>query len=229
MKDQLVNRIFLWLLLAWCVGMGCLIWYGLADKPVSTAPVATVGIETTVETTAPTETTIPTETTTPIETETEVEPTMGPIRIEESGYVEEVCPTGWVGEDTEQPITAYTIRTDEFERYWHEPAVYMAKTLWGEARGCSVAEQQKVAWCILNRVDNPRFPETIIGVIIQPNQFHGYSSSFPCTDELYEVAMDVIAQWQAEKNGGTSNRNLGSDYLYFRADGTGVGNVFRKQ
>lgn len=223
MKDQLVNRIFLWLLLAWCVGMGCLIWHGLADKPAS-AHIAPIGIETTVETTAPTETTVP--------VETEAEETSTPIRLEAGGHVEtvdeKICPTGWVGEDTEQPITADTIRTEEFERYWHEPAVYMAKTLWGEARGCSVAEQQKVAWCILNRVDDPKFPNTIIGVIIAPNQFHGYSPNFPCTDELYEVSMDVIAQWQAEKNGGVSDRNLGSDYLYFCADNTGIGNVFRK-
>ena len=203
MKDQLVNRIFLWLLFAWCIGMGCLIWYGMHEDAD--------GVCITSQTT---ETTFACSTTTSEKTEA-------------IDNLETTKPI----EHTEKPqlITAKTIRTKEFEEFWHEPATYMAKTLWGEARGCSLEQQQMVAWCVLNRVDSYDFPETIIGVIIQPNQFHGYSSDHPCTDELYEVSMDVIAQWQAEKNGGVSDRNLGSDYLYFCADGTGIGNVFRKQ
>ena len=130
-------------------------------------------------------------------------------------------------ESTEPSLDS--IRVNGFEEKWHESAVYMAKTLWGEARGCSVAEQQKVAWCILNRVDDPRFPKTIIGVITAPGQFHGYSPNFPCTYELYELSMDVIAQWQLEKAGGISDRNLDPGYLYFCADESGVGNIFRKE
>jgi hypothetical protein len=119
------------------------------------------------------------------------------------------------------------ISVEEFREQWGESATYIAKTVYGEARGTSVDGQEKVIWCILNRVDNPRFPNTIIKVITAPGQFHGYSSSNPCTDEMYELALDVIYRWQLEKNGGESNRNLGPEYLYFCADGTGLGNVFR--
>ena len=207
MKDQTVNRLTLIALLIWCFAMAFLIYSGMRE---STSEISKTLQSTKAATSACSA--ISSETTKTIEG---IETTRPTERIE---YIEET-----------QPITAETIRSEEFEEFWHEPAVYMAKTLWGEARGCSVEQQQMVAWCILNRVDSYDFPETIIGVIIQPNQFHGYSSDFPCTDELYEVSMDVIAQWQAEKNGGTSNRNLGPEYLYFCANSDGTGNVFRKQ
>jgi hypothetical protein len=142
-------------------------------------------------------------------------------------------------EPTEEPTqimepteeTEYIPRIEDLgniEEQWGEAAIYVAKTIYGEARGCSAAEQEKVVWCILNRVDDPRFPDTIIGVITQPSQFHGYSSSFPVWEEHYQLALDVIARWQFEKIGGESNRNLEPDYLYFSADSTGIGNVFRK-
>jgi hypothetical protein len=114
-----------------------------------------------------------------------------------------------------------------FVEEWGEEAAYIAKTVWGEARGVSSYEQERVIWCILNRVDDPRFDDNIIDVITAPEQFHGYSSHSPCTDQMYIMALDVIYRWQLEKQGGESNRNLGPEYVYFRADKSGLGNVFR--
>lgn len=135
-------------------------------------------------------------------------------------------------EPTTPEITAPSVTPnlgydEAFIAKWNESAIYIAKTVWGEARGVSAYEQEKVIWCILNRVDDPRFPSTIIGVITAPNQFHGYSSGFPYTDEMYDLALDVIYRWQLEKVGGESNRNLGPEYVYFSADSTGLGNNFR--
>ena len=44
-----------------------------------------------------------------------------------------------------------------------DPRVYIiAQLIWGEARGVqSTTEQAAVAWCVLNRVDDPQFPDTI--------------------------------------------------------------------
>jgi hypothetical protein len=100
-------------------------------------------------------------------------------------------------------------------------AEYIAKTVWGEARGCPVEEQEQVIWCILNRVDSdiPYFPDDIISVITQPSQFHGYSPSNPVTDEHYELALDVMTRHEAEKRGEDSGRNLPIEYLYFYGDG----------
>lgn len=101
-------------------------------------------------------------------------------------------------------------------------AEYIAKTVWGEALGCSKTEQAAVIWCILNRVDsdNPYFPDDVISVITQPYQFVGYNPSNPVDEELYNLALDVLTRWNTEKeNGGDVGRVLPSDYLFFHGDG----------
>ena len=101
----------------------------------------------------------------------------------------------------------------------------IAKTVWGEAGGCSALEQSAVVWCILNRVDEGR--GSIAQVITAPNQFHGYSSNFPVTDEIKALVKDVVARWKIEKLCyGDVGRTLPGNYTYFVADGTGAGNIF---
>ena len=115
----------------------------------------------------------------------------------------------------------------EYEMYFSEDDVIaMAKMLWGEARGCALDNQQKAVWCVLNRVDDSRFPDTILGVLSQPSQFHGYSPDFPVWDELKEVALDVLTRWSLEKQGVTVERELPTTYLWFTGDG--VQNHFRE-
>ena len=114
----------------------------------------------------------------------------------------------------------------EYEMYFSEDDVIaVAKMLWGEARGCALDNQQKAVWCVLNRVDDSRFPDTIQGVLSQPSQFHGYSPDFPVWDELYAVALDVLTRWNAEKNGVTVERELPPEYVFFTGDG--IQNNFR--
>jgi hypothetical protein len=104
----------------------------------------------------------------------------------------------------------------------------LAKTVWGEARGCNRLEQSAVVWCILNRVDSGR--GTIAQVITEPDQFHGYSKYFPVTDEIRELVQDVVARWVLEKyTCGNVGRTLPINYLYFSSDATGIGNVFRTE
>ena len=104
----------------------------------------------------------------------------------------------------------------EYEMYFSEDDVIaVAKMLWGEARGCALDNQQKAVWCVLNRVDDSRFPDTIQGVLSQPSQFHGYSPDFPVWDELKEVARDVLTRWSLEKQGVTVERELPNTYLWF--------------
>ena len=116
----------------------------------------------------------------------------------------------------------------EYEMYFTEDdVVAMAKMLWGEARGCALDNQQKAVWCVLNRVDDPRFPDTILGVLSQPSQFHGYSPDFPVWDELKEVALDVLIRWSLEKQGVTVERELPNTYLWFT--GYNGSNHFREE
>ena len=109
--------------------------------------------------------------------------------------------------------------------FTEDDVVAMAKMLWGEARGCTLDNQQKAVWCVLNRVDDSRFPDTILGVLSQPSQFHGYSPDFPVWDELYAVALDVLTRWSLEKQGVTVERELPPEYVFFTGDG--IQNHFR--
>lgn len=111
-----------------------------------------------------------------------------------------------------------------------EEAEYIAKTLYGEARGCSTTEQAAVVWCILNRVDDESglWPDDIIGVVTQESQFIGYSPEHPVLPELYDLAMDVLGRWQLEKDGEIDvGRVLPADYCYFQGDGKH--NYFRQE
>lgn len=118
------------------------------------------------------------------------------------------------------------VKEPEYEMYFTEADVTaLAQMLYGEARGCTLLNQQQCVWCVLNRVDDARFPDSIIGVVSQPGQFYGYSADFPVWDNLYAVALDVMQRWAAEKQGAEVARELGSEYLWFTGDG--VKNHFR--
>ena len=104
----------------------------------------------------------------------------------------------------------------KYEMYFTEADVIaLAQMLYGEARGCTVDNQMKCVWCVLNRVDDARFPDTIQGVLSQPSQFHGYSPNFPVWDELKEVARDVLTRWSLEKQGVTVEREMPDTYCWF--------------
>ena len=50
----------------------------------------------------------------------------------------------------------------------------LARLIWGEARGVpSDMHKAAVVWCVLNRVDDPRFPDTVLEVLEAPYQFAG--------------------------------------------------------
>ena len=110
--------------------------------------------------------------------------------------------------------------------YTDADVVAVAKMLYGESRGCSIDNQQKAVWCVLNRVDDERYPDSIIAVLSQSGQFHGYSPNHPVWDELTAVAEDVLTRWSLEKQGVAGNRELPKTYLYFT--GTGRENIFRE-
>ena len=105
---------------------------------------------------------------------------------------------------------------------------YLAKTVWGEARGETKTEQAAVVWTVLNRLDEGSFGKNIATVITTPQQFTGYRSSNPVTSEIRELVIDVLNRWTSEKAGLEHvGRVLPSDYLYFR--GNGQENYFRKE
>lgn len=101
----------------------------------------------------------------------------------------------------------------------------IARTLYGECRGAeTVAEQEAVAWVILNRLD-AGYADTVLGVVSAPGQFAGYSPEHPLWPELVEVAERVLRMHHDEQLGGCVDRVLGPEYLWFSGDG--VRNTFR--
>ena len=90
----------------------------------------------------------------------------------------------------------------------------MAQCLYGECGGCSEIQQRAVCRCILNRVDSPDFPDTVLGVITAPSQFHGYSPANPVREDLYELAYREIVAWHNGEPGV-----IGPEYLFFWGDG----------
>lgn len=82
----------------------------------------------------------------------------------------------------------------------------LAKMLYGEARGiASDMEKAACVWCVLNRVDDPRFPDTVLEVLEAPYQFAGYSADYPVLPELATLAADVLIRYHAERDGGTNS------------------------
>ena len=123
-------------------------------------------------------------------------------------------------------LCVVAVAEPEYEMYFTETDVIaLAQMLYGEARGCTVDNQMKCVWCVLNRVDDARFPDTIIGVVSAPSQFHGYSPDFPVWDELKEVARDVLTRWSMEKQGADVARELDKNAGFFTGDG--IQNWFR--
>lgn len=104
-----------------------------------------------------------------------------------------------------------------------EAAVALAKAIYGESRGCSRTEQAGVAWCVLNRVDSPEFPDDVISVLSQDKpckQFDGYDPDNPVEPDLLALAEDVLGRWELEKTAvGSVGRVLPPQYLYFEGDG----------
>lgn len=117
---------------------------------------------------------------------------------------------------------------DNGRTYTAEEADLLARCVWGEYRGDDDVQVAAVAWCILNRVDDPRFPNTIKEVVTAPWQFSGYQPGNPIDPRIQRICYDVLARWQAEPSCcGSIGRVLPPEYVYFT--GNGVVNLYRSE
>ncbi|MDK8872095.1 cell wall hydrolase [Paracoccus sp. SSJ] len=90
----------------------------------------------------------------------------------------------------------------------------LSEALYFEARGEGVQGQQAVAEVILNRVDHPRFPKTVCGVVNQRGQFT-YNKSARIREKgtyarVQKVAMAALA-------GAPRTLTNGATYFHTRA------------
>lgn len=86
----------------------------------------------------------------------------------------------------------------------------LARVVYGTALYNSPEAQRAVMWCIINRVESPLYPDTVVDVCQQPQQWMGYSADTPVLDQLYDLACEVLDTWEA---GGA--RNLPQGCLWF--------------
>ena len=71
---------------------------------------------------------------------------------------------------------------------------FISRTIWGEVRGCTPEEQRGMGECILRRLESPDFPDTVAGVVLQPNQFQGYSPNNP-EEPFHDLAREILIDW----------------------------------
>lgn len=107
------------------------------------------------------------------------------------------------------------------ELWTEEEVEAVAKTVFGEAAVTgSDMEMSAVAWCILNRVDSDAYADSIMEVVTQPRQFHGYHEDYPVDEHIEALVLDVFERWADEKQGREDvGRTLPADYLFFWGDG----------
>lgn len=126
------------------------------------------------------------------------------------------------------PSAAEAAQEPETEQETEEEIILLAKMLWGEARGCSTTEQAACVWVALNRVSDPRWPDTLREVLLQPEQFRGLREDNPATEELMALAEDVLSRRARELAGETAvGRVIPEDYFFWAGDGKR--NHFRKE
>lgn len=123
-----------------------------------------------------------------------------------------------------QTLVLVSMRPVPTEKPWTDEEVdAIALTLAGECYEDKKQDKRRVCEVILNRVSSDEFDDTIIGVITQSNQFHGYwKQSRPVSDDDRAVAEQALKDWYS----------IGcdplSEYLYFEA-GDNRENEFRKE
>ena len=89
----------------------------------------------------------------------------------------------------------------------------LAMTVYGEARGEPLAGQVAVAQVVLNRMADPRWPDTVCGVVTQPGQF-SFHWQAPREPSAWERAVIVARRALA----GDLDDPTGGALYYHRKD-----------
>ena len=87
-------------------------------------------------------------------------------------------------------------------------AELVAQVLYG-VKDNNTADLRTLAWCIFNRVDNARFPDTIEAVVSQEAQWMGYRSDNPILEDLYQIAVEEMEHWR-----DGDHRPVSEDYVF---------------
>lgn len=173
---------------------------------------------TTMATTSTTTTTATTTTTTTVMTtsrieKTEVTTSQTIVVVTEPIYIEpEVVEpvTEYIEPVTEyiEPVQTNNLPITDYER------ILLCNVVAREygSDWVSVYDKACVVACVMNRVNSPQFPNTIEGVLTQPNQFSGY---YACNYEWSNVTDSV----REAVDYYFGHQNEFGNWLYFEGDG----------
>lgn len=112
-------------------------------------------------------------------------------------------------DDQEQQRMAAGLLTGEASRQagMELEAREISRVLYG-IKDNSENDLRTCVWCILNRVDNAGYPNSVYEVCSQSQQWMGYSPENPVLDNLYKIAHSELDTWYS----GT--RPVDSSYIY---------------
>lgn len=82
--------------------------------------------------------------------------------------------------------------------YWQHNVEWAARVAWGEARGEPDDGMHAVLNVMMNRKQDPRFPNTLSSVARQPYQFSAYNTDDPNKDKLVAVSNADLYFWRAK-------------------------------
>ena len=103
----------------------------------------------------------------------------------------------------------------------------LAKMVWGEALGCTAAEQALCVWTAINRLEDGRFGDTFAEVLTAPGQFTGYSHKNPVVADMRAVVKKCLTTWMRNEPAPLLPPYAPkAPYLYF--DGRSGHNWFRR-
>lgn len=88
-----------------------------------------------------------------------------------------------------------------------EDAAWIAKVLYG-VRDNSTEDLRTAVWCILARVDNPYYPDSVREVCEQKGQWMGFGSDNPVLTNLKQIALEELETYYA------GERIVGQEYVY---------------
>ena len=111
--------------------------------------------------------------------------------------------------------------------YTQQDVEAVAQVVYGEARGCSPDEQRLVAWTVLQRLDDPRWPDSITGVVTQSGQFQGYNPTHPLDETILALCEEELAKWAAGEEAPVHEVYAPSRPFYYFDSRSGNGNFFR--
>jgi spore germination cell wall hydrolase CwlJ-like protein len=92
----------------------------------------------------------------------------------------------------------------------------LARTLAGECYDNQPEDKKRVCWVVLSRVDDPRYPNTIIEVLSAPGQFEGFNLQHrEVSDNDREIAAEIINAWSVGDYSTRETKPNGKAFLMF--------------